>query len=313
MKMLLQLALLFSLTCIVCLCAVSAQQPPEHRSLKPFTAETNFMSIPGYLHWQTFVKEQARMTRKQTIFAAIDRAMQYVKGKESQGLPQYNDNIVDFCMMMVKTFPQYQGILDDYRKWILANDTFIDGYPYWSIRHVLSLGSIGADEKAKEIFARIKHFSNGGKWQTSYHIGFYLYGCLVDNDPVLLARTLDYLTDTVVKQPDQLHYFTAYCVWKAYERTKDDKYRKLFVTIVNTLKSFSPSYIDMAATDGHMGEALCVFAIAYTLTKDEDFRILSGKLVDVLLKSQAKDGSWNDFAGYAIMPAAGMTLYLNIL
>jgi len=41
----------------------SAQVIPNVRGLKPFTAQTNYMSIPGYLRWQYFVENKAWISR----------------------------------------------------------------------------------------------------------------------------------------------------------------------------------------------------------------------------------------------------------
>ena len=36
---------------------VSAATPPDVTNLKPFTEAANFLSLPGYLRWQTFVQQ----------------------------------------------------------------------------------------------------------------------------------------------------------------------------------------------------------------------------------------------------------------
>jgi len=51
----------------------------------------------------TVVPDEAQITN------AIDRAMQYTRGKEAQGLPQYNDNIEDCGLYIVEVFPQERG------------------------------------------------------------------------------------------------------------------------------------------------------------------------------------------------------------
>lgn len=58
--------------------AASAQAIPNVRGLQPFTAQTRYMSLPGYLRWQYYMEtaqwiswgEAIAMVRQQTVVAA---------------------------------------------------------------------------------------------------------------------------------------------------------------------------------------------------------------------------------------------------
>lgn len=249
------------------------------------------------------------------VTGAIDKAMRFLVGNVNQASAQYGDYVV-FCGMSIeKKFPQYKEILAIYKKAITENDTFLADYPYWSVCHVMAFDLIGNDAPAKEIFAKLKAASaNEGKWDgAEYHLGWYLYACIVAGDNELRDKTLAYLSESLKQRPDKLHYFTAYCVWKIYERTKDKKYKRLFTDIVKGLKPFSNDYLEMAPTDGHMGMALTVFCTAYAQTHDKKYKELCRKLADILLATQEKPGSWNEGnIAYTIMPAEGLTAFLNM-
>ena len=241
----------------------------------------------------------------------INRAMQYIKHEYREGGPQYSDYVV-FCGLSVeKEFPEYREIIDRYRKKIIQNDKFSRDSLYHSACHVMALDLIGQKEKALEIFSELRPFANDGQWPVPYHIGWYLYGCIVAGDNELLDKTFNHLSKTVGTSPGKYQYFTAYCLLKAYDRTKDERYNRLFLSIVGKLKDFREEYFKMAANDGHMGMTLYTFCVAFRMTQDEEYRQISKKLAGILMASQEKTGSWNDCTAYTIMPVEGLTAYLK--
>ncbi len=255
--------------------------------------------------------------RKTDVTNAVDRAMRFLKGKESVGGIQYSDYVV-FCGQSVEgTFPQYKDVMQDYRKWIIDNDKFEPDYLYHSSCHVMALDLADSKKQAVEIFAKIKPsiFTSDGKLNpfiSRYHLGWYLYGCIVSEDKDLLEKTFARLSEAIENEPDKNHYFTAYCISKAYERTKDQRYKKMFLSIVGKLKPFKDEYFTMAAEDGHMGMALHVFSTAFNMTQDKECSQIAGRLAGILVTTQAGDGSWNGLTAYTIMPAEGLTAYLKI-
>ena len=72
------LAVLFGLAFIGLVKPASAQTIPNVRGLQPYTAETNFMSLTGFLRWQYYIEngnewisraEAASLVRSQTATA----------------------------------------------------------------------------------------------------------------------------------------------------------------------------------------------------------------------------------------------------
>jgi len=45
----------------------SAQAYPDVRTLVPFSAEANFMSLPGYLRWMWFVQSGEWISRPEAV------------------------------------------------------------------------------------------------------------------------------------------------------------------------------------------------------------------------------------------------------
>ena len=259
--------------------------------------------------------ENAGANRKfstEDVEASIKRAMTFLAGKEGSGGPQYSDYVV-FCGLSIsRSYPEYEGIVEPYKMWIAKHDLFSAKLPYQSICHVMALDMSGNREQALEIFSQLKPLANEGAWLIPYHIGWYLYGCLVAGDTELGEKTFDHLMEMVENRPEKFQYFTAYCVWKAYEKSHDERYRKAFLTIANNLRRFQGEYVQMAETDGHMGMVLAVFCRAFDLTHDEEYRAMARDLAGKLLSTQAANGSWNDKTAYTIMPAEGLFLYLTL-
>ncbi len=57
---------LFAGCAVLCLAQpASAQTIPNVRGLQAFTAQTNFMSLPGYLRWQYFVENDTWISRSE--------------------------------------------------------------------------------------------------------------------------------------------------------------------------------------------------------------------------------------------------------
>lgn len=251
---------------------------------------------------------------RQRILTAIDTAMHFFDGHENQVGAQYGDYVV-FCGLSVESkFPQYTSILDIYRKAIVEKDEFLADYPYYNSCHVMALDLIGRTKEARDIYEQMKASANDGKWDgAEYHLGWYLYDSIVAGDNALRDATLACLTAAVRQRPDKFHYFTAYCIWKIYERTKEKKYRTLFLEIVKGLKPFRNDYLAMAPTDGHMGMALTVFCTAWKQTKDRTYKDLCAKLAAILLDTQEQPGSWNEGnIAYTVMPAEGLTAFLDV-
>ena len=80
--MTLRTILVLVLTSLLLAAAISpafAQQTPNVASLEPFSAEANFMSLPGYLRWLLFeqtgnwitYQEAARMVQQQNGQASL--------------------------------------------------------------------------------------------------------------------------------------------------------------------------------------------------------------------------------------------------
>lgn len=44
-----------------------AQQVPSVVGLQPFTSETNYMSLPGYLRWQYFLEANVWLSRNEAV------------------------------------------------------------------------------------------------------------------------------------------------------------------------------------------------------------------------------------------------------
>ncbi len=73
MRILVVIAVL-GLLCAALIAPAAAQQFPNVASLRPFSPEANFMSLPGYLRWLVFQQtgqwityaEAARVVREQT-------------------------------------------------------------------------------------------------------------------------------------------------------------------------------------------------------------------------------------------------------
>ena len=246
--------------------------------------------------------------------AAIKKGMEYLKNKEGAGGPQYSDYVV-FCGLSVeKRYPEYKEIIAPYKKWIIKKERFKGKGPYlyFSACHVMALDVIGESEKAKGMAQEFTPYANGGKWTgISYHCGWYLYCAIVAENQALADETYKNLYDICEKNPNRYQHFVAYCVLKAYEKTKDQKYKKMFLMIMNNLKKCEGQFLKMAEKDGHMGMTLYDFCIAYKLTKDEDYKTIAAKLARVLLDTQKENGSWNDKTAYTIMPVEGVTAYIN--
>ena len=67
MRTLLVLALLAGLTLIGLAKPASAQNIPNVRGLTPFTAETNFMSLAGWLRWQYHIENSRWISRTEAV------------------------------------------------------------------------------------------------------------------------------------------------------------------------------------------------------------------------------------------------------
>ncbi|HEX2950170.1 MAG TPA: hypothetical protein VHV83_11505 [Armatimonadota bacterium] len=63
MKTLLVLAMLAGMAILGLAVPASAQTIPNVRGLTPYTAETNFMSLTGYVRWQYFVENNVWLSR----------------------------------------------------------------------------------------------------------------------------------------------------------------------------------------------------------------------------------------------------------
>lgn len=255
----------------------------------------------------TFASEPAPSVRD--VDESIRKSMEYLSGQEgSGGGPQYNDYVVFCSPPVVKEYPQYAEIVEPYKLWIAIHDKFSEKLPYQSSCHVMALDIIGEREKAVKIFSQLSQFANDGKWLVSYHLGWDLYGCIVAEDKELLEKTLVHVGEL---HPHRYNHFVAYCLWKAYEKTGEGKYREMFLEFVDTLKQFQEQYFQMADEDGHAGMVLSVFCLAFHCTQDETYRDIARILAARLVASQSENGSWNDKTAYTIMPAEGLTHYLK--
>lgn len=67
MKKLFVLAVLSGLLLAGFSMPASAQAIPNIRGLAPFSASTNFMSLPGYLRWQYFLENNVWISRTEAI------------------------------------------------------------------------------------------------------------------------------------------------------------------------------------------------------------------------------------------------------
>ncbi|MHB9024563.1 MAG: hypothetical protein ACYC7E_10360 [Armatimonadota bacterium] len=65
MKKVLALSALLTLTLIGLAIPARAQTVPDVRGIQPFSAESNYMSLEGYLRWQYFQNNQAWVTASQ--------------------------------------------------------------------------------------------------------------------------------------------------------------------------------------------------------------------------------------------------------
>jgi hypothetical protein len=244
--------------------------------------------------------------------SAIKKGMEYLKDKEGVGGPQYSDYVV-FCGLSVeKRYPEYKEVIAPYKKWIIKKDRFKGKGPYlyFSACHVMALDVIGETEKAKAMAEKFKPYANGGKWSgISYHCGWYLYSAIVADNQSLADETYKILYDICEKTPNRYQHFVAYCALKTYEKTKNGKYLKFFLMIMNNLKQYEGLFLKMAKKDGHMGMTLYDFSIAYKLTKNEEYKTIAAKLARVLLDTQMENGSWNNKTAYTIMPVEGLTAY----
>jgi len=244
---------------------------------------------------------------------SISRAMGYLDGRA--GTPgdgrQFGDYVIFCGLPIVRDFPEYEAVLEPYKEWIAAHDRFEKVLPYQSACHVMGLDLIGQHEQAVEIFEGLKQFSNEGKWLIPYHIGWDLYGCIVAEDEELLEKTMTHIANVIEPQPHRYQYFVAYCLWKAFEKTKDDEYREMFLTFARNIIPFEDEYVGMTVDDGHAGMVLTVFARAFGETENEGFREISKKLAEGLLASQMENGSWNDKTAYTVMPAEGLAAFLK--
>ena len=247
-----------------------------------------------------------------TIETAIRNGMKYLKNKEAVGEPQYSDYVV-FCGLSVeKEHPEYKKIIAPYKKWIVKKERFKGKGPYlyFSACHVMALDVIGEKEKAKAMAEKFKPYANDGKWSgISYHYGWYLYCAIVAEDQKLTDKTYKILYDICEKTPNRYQYFVAYCLLTAYDKTKDEKYQKFFLMIMNNLKKYEGLFLKMAKTDGHMGMTLYDFSLAYKLTKNKEYKTIAAKLALVLLDTQMENGSWNEKTAYTIMPIEGLVAY----
>ncbi|HEY3377870.1 MAG TPA: hypothetical protein VGL77_10295 [Armatimonadota bacterium] len=88
MKTFLLLTILVGLACLGLVKPASAQTVPDVRGLQPFTAQTNFMSLTGYVRWQYFIEndntwisraEAARLVSTQTGVATTAAANNSIK------------------------------------------------------------------------------------------------------------------------------------------------------------------------------------------------------------------------------------------
>lgn len=243
--------------------------------------------------------------------------MRFLKGKEAAGGLHYSDYVV-FCGRPIeKALPEYKDMMDAYRKWIGEHDAFEKDYLYPSACHVMALDLAGHARRARDIFSNLKPFiftreNTLNPFVSCCHLGWYLYGSIVTGEKELQDRIFAYLTKSIDGPADRDHYFTAYCLFKAYERTKEDRYKKMFLTIAVSLKPFTKDYLKQATTDGHMGMTLQVFATAFRLTQDKEYREIARQLAVILLSTQASDGSWNNLTAYTIMPAEGLMAYRDI-
>lgn len=244
--------------------------------------------------------------------ASIKRAMEYLNGKEATGGPQYSDYVVFCGLPVVEKYPEFKGVIDSYVRWIAAHDQYNKQLPYQSACHVMALDISGEHEKAVDIFRSLVPSADDGLWdKVDCQIGWYLYGCIVADDRKLLESTFEKLLEMTESRPHRFHYFIAYCLWKAYEKTKDDRYRAAFLSVAEKMKGFREVILEEIAQDGHGGMALSVFCRAYQLSKDEEHREIARELVKILRKNQLENGSWNDKTAYTIMPVEGFTDYLQ--
>ncbi len=244
--------------------------------------------------------------------AAIQRAMEWLSGKEADpGNPQYSDYVV-FCGQEVgKAYPQFQPTVEDYQNWVIAKTVFIEKLPYQSACHVMALDVAGAADKAKEMATQLMPRADNGRWLIPFHIGWYLYACAVVGDTALEDATFGHFEENILPNPDRHQYFTAYCLWKLYERSGNERYKAAFSQLVETLGKHSAYYTAAETADGHAGMMLSVFARAYSLSKDPRQLAVAEELATLLLRLQQEDGSWNGKTAYTVMPAEGLALYLK--
>ena len=52
----------------------SAQQYPDVSKLTPYTAEANYMSLPGYLRWQVNVERKTWITMHEAYEAVLEQS-----------------------------------------------------------------------------------------------------------------------------------------------------------------------------------------------------------------------------------------------
>ena len=70
MKKLIFLGVVASIALLASVRPASAQTIPNLRGLTPYTAETNFMSLPGYLRWQYFTENHVWISRAEATALA---------------------------------------------------------------------------------------------------------------------------------------------------------------------------------------------------------------------------------------------------
>ena len=247
------------------------------------------------------------------IKSVISKSMEYLKGKAAIGGPQYSDYVVFCGASLENDYPDYKEVIAPYKKWIVKKDRFLGKGPYlyFSSCHVMALDLVDKD-KALEMAKKFKPYANDGQWaKVRYHLGWYLYCCIVAGEKELADKTFKVLSEGCAKTPNRYDYFVAYCILKIYDRTKEEKYQKMFLSLVQNMKKFEKIYCRMALKDGHIGMTLYDFCIAYKLSNDEAYKSIAGKLAKILIDTQQEDGSWNKKTAYTIMPAEGLNAYLK--
>jgi len=77
LKKMLLLAMLVIVTMFALIAPASAQQViPNVKGLTPYSAQTNFMSLPGYLRWQYYIENG-------NVWVSIQEATQLVNSQIS--------------------------------------------------------------------------------------------------------------------------------------------------------------------------------------------------------------------------------------